>query len=522
MRLGNFSGVFDLVIVGGGVVGAGIARDAALRGLRTALVDRADFGGATTAGSTRLIHGGLRYLETFDLRLVRLDLRERETLLRIASHLVQPLPFLLPFYEGGGYSRTTLRAGLLLYDVLSWDKSLPRHRFLDAAETIGLEPALRRNGLQGAAMYHDAQISSPERLALENLLDAADHGAVVRNYVEVTGATERAGRISGVRVADSRTGERGAIEARVVVNASGPWFDAVASRLTPSAGSRVRTTKGIHIACEPLTRHALLLRSRRDARAFFAMSWMGLGWIGTTDTDYHGDPAAARAQPDEIRYLLESAADYLPLVRTVRCHWSCAGIRALVRRGGPESRSSRMHRILEGPTGLVSIIGGKITGYRAIAEQVTDRVCSELGVRARATTALEPLPGARTRPSSVDHLSAIYGGRADAVREIARGEAALAERLAPQYPDIAAQVVHAVRHERCLRVEDFMLRRSFLGFRPDRGRSAADAVSRLMQIELGWSEDERRRELDAFEDTIGHDAAAGITGESRDDRSRAV
>jgi glycerol-3-phosphate dehydrogenase len=281
----------------------------------------------------------------------------------------------------------------------------------------------------------------------------------------------------------------------------------------------VRTTKGIHIACEPLTRHALLLRSRRDARAFFAMSWMGLGWIGTTDTDYHGDPAAARAQPDEIRYLLESAADYLPVARTVRCHWSCAGIRALVRRGGPESRSSRMHRIVDGPTGLVSIIGGKITGYRAIAEQVTDRVCSELGVRTRATTAVEPLPGARTRPSSVDHLSAIYGGRADAVRELARGEAALAERLAPQYPDIAAQVVHAVRHERCLRVEDFMLRRSFLGFRPDRGRSAADAVSRRMQIELGWSEDERRRELDAFADTIGRDAAAGVNGESRDDRS---
>jgi glycerol-3-phosphate dehydrogenase len=264
----------------------------------------------------------------------------------------------------------------------------------------------------------------------------------------------------------------------------------------------------------------LLLRSPLDTRAFFAMSWMGLGWIGTTDTDYDGDPAAARARPDEIRYLLESAADYLPQAKTVRCHWSCAGIRALVRRDGPESRSSRMHRIVEGPTGLVSIIGGKITGYRAIAEQVTDRICRELGIRARAATAAQPLPGARTRPSAADHLTAIYGGRADEVRALARGVSELAEPLAPQYPDIAAQVVHAVRHERCLRLEDFMLRRSFLGFRPDRGRCAAEAVSRRMQTELGWSEDERRRELDAFADTTGHDAAAGINWESRNDQCR--
>jgi glycerol-3-phosphate dehydrogenase len=520
MRLRDFHGSFDLVIVGGGVIGAGIARDAALRGLRTALVDRADFGGATTAGSTRLIHGGLRYLETLDLRLVRLDLRERETLLRIAAHLVRPLPFLLPLYEGGGYSRATLRAGLLLYDALSWDKSLPRHQFLDAAETADLEPGLRRHGLKGAAMYHDAQISSPERLALENVLDAAGHGAVVRNYVEVRGAIERSGRIGGVRVADTLTGEQGDIEARVVVNASGPWFDAVASRLTPSAGPRVRTTKGIHIACEPLTRHALLLRSPLDRRAFFAMSWMGLGWIGTTDTDYGDDPAAVRACAHEIRYLLDSAADYLPQATAVRCHWSCAGVRALVRRAGPESRSSRMHRIVEGPAGLVSIIGGKITGYRAIAEEVTDRVCREIGVRARAVTARQPLPGACSRPSSSDHLAAIYGGRADQVRELARGESCLNEPLSPQYPDIAAQVVHAVRKEHCLRLEDFMLRRSFLGFRPDRGRCAAEAVSRRMQLELGWSEDERRREVEAFRDTIGHDAAEAINLESRPDQSR--
>src|SRR5215208_7095793 len=194
---------FDLIVVGGGIVGSGIARDAALRGLKVALFEKQDFGGGTTAGSTRLIHGGLRYLEMLDFRLVRLDLRERETLLKIAPHLVKPLRFIVPFYESSLARRAKLRLGMILYDILSFDKSLPRHRVLDAAEVRAAEPRLRADGLQGAVAYYDAQAFSPERLCLENLIDAREHGAHVLNYTEVTGALRSGPTISGVRVRDT-------------------------------------------------------------------------------------------------------------------------------------------------------------------------------------------------------------------------------------------------------------------------------------------------------------------------------
>src|SRR6516164_6287247 len=214
---------FDVVIIGGGIIGAGIARDAALRGLSVALFEKKDYASGTTSGSTRLIHGGLRYLEMFDFALVRMDLRERETLLRIAPHLVKPLEFFLPFYDSGVRWRIEARTGMFLYDALSFDKSLPNHRYLTAAEALREEPGLREQGLQGVLSYYDAQVNSPERLAIENIVDARNHGAITLNYAEVTAAIPQ-----GVRVKDLLTGEEGEVHGRVVVNASGPWFDRVA------------------------------------------------------------------------------------------------------------------------------------------------------------------------------------------------------------------------------------------------------------------------------------------------------
>lgn len=503
---------FDVAIIGGGIVGCGVARDAALRGLRVALVEQHDFASGTTSASTRIVHGGLRYLETADFRLVRLDLREREALLRIAPHLVKPLEFAIPFDRVSAWQRLKLRAGLTLYDGLAFDSSLPRHR------TTAHE-----------ARYYDARVDSPERLALENLVDAKAHGATVLNYVEVTGALSGGAAVTGVRVRDRRDGTEAEIRARVTVNASGPWFDRVAGTLTPQAPGRIRATKGVHLVCPPLTDRALVLFSRVDGRLMFAIPRLGYTWLGTTDTDYQGDPADAAATRQDVDYILDSLRDAFPALGLDDVLYTTAGVRALVMQGGSASSVSRMHRIVHGATsginGLVSIMGGKITGYRAIAEDATDAVCRELGVSRRASTADQPLPGARPAPAAdvavMPHLYDVYGGRAIEVARLAHANPALARALSMKYPDIGAQVVHAVRHEHCLTVGDFIRRRSLLGATADQGWDAVPAVAALMAAERGWSEDERSREIDAYARDIERTVAFRGTGAAavrRDDR----
>jgi glycerol-3-phosphate dehydrogenase len=513
-RFRDLQGVFDLIIVGGGIIGAGIARDAALRGLRVGLLEKHDFGSGTTAGSTRLIHGGLRYLEMLDLRLVRTDLRERETLLRIAPHLVKPLEFLIPFYGRSLFFRAKLRAGMLLYDALSFDKGLPNHRFLSAAEIRQAEPQLNERGLQGAASYWDAQVSSPERLCLENLIEARECGAVTLNYAEVTGALSAGDAIAGVRVRDVLEGGEAEVRGRVVVNASGPWFDRVAVRLGPHPRQLVRTTKGIHLACDAVTRRGVVLFSKIDQRLFFVIPLLGYSWIGTTDTDFPDDPAIARATPEDADYLIRSASQFYPALRSGGIFWSNAGVRALIKRKGTESSLSRVHRITEGAPGLVWVLGGKMTGYRAIAEEVTDLVCRKLGAGGRSKTAELPLPGARatTGAETPVHLRSLYGSRAAELLRLAGTDPRLCERLAPEYPDIAAQVVFAVRTEQCLRVSDFLLRRSLLGFSRDQGMKAVPAVAYWMAEELQWPATKTAAEIESYQKWV-EETQAFRTGE---------
>src|SRR5262249_40159016 len=283
----------------------------------------------TTSGSTRLIHGGLRYLEMLDLSLVRMDLRERETLLRIAPHLVKPLEFLIPFYDRSLLYRAKLRAGMAGYDALSYDRSLPPHRFLSVSETLAAEPRIREDGLQGAAVYFDAQVNSPERLCLENVIDAREHGAVPLNYTTVTGASRGTEGIWSVRLRHELTGEDTEVCGRLVVNAAGPWFDSVAKVLSHQPEQMIRTTKGIHVACAPGSRNAVVLFAG-DKRLFFVIPWLGYSWIGTTDTDYSGDPGQVRATPEDVDYLMESAARFFPGLGEAKVYWTNAGVRALV------------------------------------------------------------------------------------------------------------------------------------------------------------------------------------------------
>ena len=423
---------FDLVIIGGGIIGCGIARDAALRGLRVALFEKEDWGYGTSSRSTRLIHGGLRYLEMLDFGLVRQDLREREILLRIAPHRVQPLSFLIPFYRRSWFYRVRLRAGMILYDLLSYDKSLPRHAMLSRAGTLEAEPGLNPDGLQGAARYWDAQAALPERLCLDNVVDAVEHGAVVFNHVIVTGLKRHesepiAGRISGVIVRDNASGETAEVSAGIVVNAAGPWLDIVLTRFGKGANEeaetrktgekasgenatkRLRLTKGIHFAAPPAVRNALVLFSERDGRLFFAIPWLNLAWVGTTDTDFGGDLDQVRATGDDVRYLRESVRQALPDGDWNTIYYTNAGVRALVRKDEPnanESSVSRKHRLVihaatDGMDGLLSVLGGKLTAYRDIAEKNRQR---HFESATTTTVCRSPGAGRQIAPCAASHF----------------------------------------------------------------------------------------------------------------------
>jgi glycerol-3-phosphate dehydrogenase len=494
---------FDVAIVGGGIIGCGIARDAALRGLRVALFERRDFGSGTTSASTRIVHGGLRYLEMLDFRLVRLDLRERETLLRIAPHLVRPLEFLIPFFDRGRVSPLKLRLGLAVYDALSYDKSLPSRRWLPADRARLADPVLDRRDLRGAAAYHDARVDSPERLALENVLDATARGARAFNYCEVVAATPR------LRVRDTLDGAAANVDARVLVNATGAWLEPTTETLTGRRPGRIRTTKGIHIVVPPITHAALVLYSQLDGRLLFAIPRAGLTWIGTTDTDYSGDPADARATRGDVDYLVDSVRSVFPALCPADVLYTTAGVRALVRRSGRESSVSRMHKVVEGepvaPPGVISVLGGKITGYRAIAEEVTDAVCRRLGAAERkSSTADTPLPGARPLAHSASDgdvasfLYDLYGTRAAEVVRLARSANGLDRQLSPKYPDLAAQATFSVRFEHCLKLSDFLRRRTLLGASDDQGLDAAPAAAALMAAELGWDAARTAAEIEEY------------------------
>ena len=496
---------FDVAIIGGGIVGCGVARDAARRGLRVALFEQHDFGSGTTSASTRIVHGGLRYLETADFRLVRMDLRERETLLRIAKHLVKPLQFVIPLAHVGRVQRLKLRIGLALYDALAADSSLPRHR-TSAREFT----------------YYDARVDSPERLCIENLLDAAAHGAQVFNYAEVVGVVREQARIAGVRVRDRITGAVAVVHARATVNASGPWLTRVAGLADSIAREAIRTTKGVHVVCPPLTDRAQVLFSKIDGRLMFAIPRTGCTWLGTTDTDFSDDPSGVGATREDVDYVIASLRNAFPALTADDVLFTTAGVRALVMQAGHASSVSRMHRIIEHAadrSGLVSIVGAKITGFRAIAEDATDVVCRRLGVERRASTADAPLPGASAGPppSSLKwpHLYDLYGSRAAEVEALAADHPELGQPLSPTHLDVGAQVVFAARREHCLTIGDFVRRRSLLGATADQGWSAVRSVASLLGRELGWTDEHRQQEIEAYAHDIRKSLAFRDAGSVR-------
>jgi glycerol-3-phosphate dehydrogenase len=530
----SLAGSYDLIIVGGGIVGTGIARDASRRGLKVLLLEQEDYGYGTTARSSRLIHGGLRYLAHLDFRLVRKDLEERQTLLRIAPHLVRPVSFLIPVYGSSGWQRLYLGTGLHLYDILARGSTLPKHVWLPRADALAMEPRLEHRRLQGAFRYHDAQVDMPERLCIENLLDSASHGGVAFNYTRVHSLTSQSGRVTGVEVEDLMGSGRHTPKAKLVVNAAGPWASKLLGGL--ARDNLLRLSRGTHIITDPISQHAIVTFSQRDGRLMFIIPWLGNSLIGTTDIEYNGDPAAVRPTRAEVDYLRESARQLFPQSTLNDPHYSLAGLRALVAsRKASTSRVTRAHRVIihsqqGGPECLISVFGGKLTGYRHIAEQVTDIVCRQLGHTAPCTTREEPLPSARgwqdTATSLMEqlaskhviaektqrHLAQLHGARLPAILNHTLADPTAARPLYEGCVEILAQVRHAVLCEGAQTVADVLLRRCTTGLEPGQGHAAAACVASEIGNLLGWSEERVAAEIATYETTLARDLPNKLPG----------
>jgi glycerol-3-phosphate dehydrogenase len=495
----------DLLVIGGGITGAGVARDAALRGFDVALIDGQDFGAGTSSRSSRLIHGGLRYLEHGRLHLVFEALRERRILLQLAPHLVRPLPFVVPIFRGDRVPRWKASLGLVLYDLLAGRGNVRRHRTLGKRALLELEPLLRERGLTGGALYHDAQCDDA-RLTIATVRAGALHGALVANHVAAAGLVRDGARVVGAHVKDRITGEEGEIRARIVVNATGPWSDALRRLEDPGAAPILRPTKGSHAvvrAARVGNRHAVIFTSPVDGRVMFVLPWGDWTYIGTTDTDTTESPETVRATEEDLVYLLRSANALYPSAHLgpedVVSSWS--GLRPLLAAdpASPASAVSREHRILRGPGGMITVAGGKLTTFRRMAAEVVDRVAKALARPAspgRQRSEAEPLPGGEAATSegfrrpglelglpeaTVEHLLRQYGGETPAIYTLCRERPALAEPLHPEHPAIAAQVVFAVRREFAVTSEDVLERRIRLVHETlDGGKQAGPRVARLI------------------------------------------
>jgi glycerol-3-phosphate dehydrogenase len=520
---------FDLLVIGGGINGAGVAREAALRGLKTALVDKGDFGGGASSRSSKLIHGGFRYLETGDFGLVLEASRERDLLRRrLAPHLVTPLRFFFPVYRGGPLPLWKLRVGLLLYDLLAAFRNIERHRVVHAAGARRTEPGLRAEGLRGGAIYYDC-FTDDARLVLENVLGAEQAGAVCVNYLGVEALEkDEQGWLSGARLRDlDREGGSLAVHARAIVNTTGPWLDRVRRLDDPRATPILRPTKGAHIVVRKErvgNRHAIVLHAVRDARLLFVIPWQDHTIVGTTDTDYDGSPDDLAADANDIDYLLETVNFYFPRahLRERDVISTFAGLRPLVAGTEAEAPSevSREEALFESGSGLISLGGGKLTTYRRVAIRVVDRVARALrrrfGIETRRRSGTEslPLPGGaaapvdgdpRVRAGVVDFLLQRYGARAWQLGSLLASAPGLAEPLTPQGADLRAEVAFAAESEMALRVDDVLRRRMHVALKSaDGGAGAAEMTSDLMGERLGWSRPKReQRAREYLEEVIG-------------------
>jgi glycerol-3-phosphate dehydrogenase len=527
------SAPFDLIVVGAGINGLGIARDAAARGLRVVVLEQDDICSGVSAWSGRLAHGGLKYLEHRDFALVRESLRERERMIELAPHLVKPLRMVMPFYRHNRRPAWLIRLAMVVYDVLSFDKRTGGHKVLNLDETLRRVPGIARDGLTGATDFTEGQVEFAERLCVELAVAATADGAVIRTKARVEEPILSGGRVVGVKYRDTTNGAMHEARAPLVLNVAGPWIDRIFRRGAPPQKRLNGGTKGSHLVVDPFPgapRDVVYYESKTDGRLVLVIPWMGRFLIGTTDLRFEDDPGEARCSAAEMDYLLSEVNQLIPEARLTERDvlFTYSGVRPLPYTPDVEEgkipRSHVLHDHAPELPGLVTVVGGKLTTFRQLAEDAVDDAFRRLGRKdPRCATARRPFPGAvfdaaETRRSltteglsqrSADRLIALYGGRSRAVVAEAKGDAALLKIVHEPTGAIGAEMVFCVRHEFARTLTDVLARRVLLAFEPGHGLESAEAIAGLLAARLGWDGARRATEIAEYRAWLLHLAVPG-------------
>ena len=501
---------FDAVVVGGGINGAAVTRDATLRGLSVCLFEKGDYGGGTSSKSTKIAHGGLRYLKHYEFGLVFESQQERHVLRRLLPHLVWPQSFIYPVYEGQGEPLWLVRLGVGVYDLLALFRNVERHRHLSPERAIAANPGLDPQGLRGAVRYWDDRMDDA-RVCLENVLSARVGGATCLNYVEVVAIAHEGTRYR-VRFR-SDEGVEGAVTAAAVVNCGGPWISEIAGLAGVTLMQALAPSKGVHVIVPRLPLDdALILSTGPDDRAFFVIPWGGHSLIGTTDTPFSGDPDKVEPATEDIEYLLGAAARYLPGQPLARdaVSFAFAGLRPLVAPADlatPPGAISRRHHLSVSRPAFLTLAGGKFTTYRRMAEETVDALLKALGRRARRSpTRRAPFfePSSPKRPPGEGardlyrEMQAFYGPRVGAAFDFLTKDERLLKRVAEPSPTRLGQLAFALEHEEARRLDDLLFRRTHLiwerGMTAEAAHAAIDALAPLFGERL----DQVRAEADAL------------------------
>jgi glycerol-3-phosphate dehydrogenase len=505
---------FDVLIIGGGIVGAGIARDAAMRGLTVALIEQGDFASGASSRTSKLIHGGLRYLEHGRLRLVFESLRERKALLAIAPAYVHPMSLLLPVYQGDARSAWKVHLGLWLYDLLAWGRTIRSHRMVSARRALALEPGLCLEGLRAAGLYADAQMDDA-RLCLSNILQAVSFGAVCCNYVQLRALSKANQRICGGVGEDVLTGRAIEIQAQVVVNATGPWADRVRALSDAGAPQRMAPTKGSHLVLPRIAQEALFVQGRADGRMLFLLPWGEYSLVGTTEAAVDDPLDVLAASADEVGYLLEEVNRVLPgsHVDEEDVVATYAGARPLLAFSGASTKASREHRIEVDRWGLVSVMGGKFTTYRRMAQQAVDFLIERarwkmdrcLTNQVGLLETIQPVALSHwqeiTRAMDPDLLARLlsrYGAGTFHLLRLLEREPTLAHPICPHHEVIEAELVHAVQQELACTITDVLARRTRIAWSSCQGLDALSTLIELFQHHAGPSQPSIERQVEEY------------------------
>ena len=526
---------FDVIVIGAGINGAAVARDAAMRGLKVLLLDKGDISSGTTQWATRLIHGGLRYLQYYEFALVRESLKDREELLRLAPHLVKPLGFLVPVYNYMSRGKLMVQAGMIAYDALSYDKSLERHHIYDREQTLERYPGLNPEGLKGAAFYYDAQVEYAERIPVENAISAHENGAVVLTYTKVDRIVVEDGRATGVEFENLLGGGRYSAHAPVILNMAGPWVDEVLGGMNRAEERMIGGTKGSHLIVDPFPgapQTALYVEAQEDGRPYFIVPWNGRYLIGTTDIRYEEDLDYVEASEDEIHYLIEETNRVIPEANLTRDDvlFTYSGVRPLpYQPEGAEGSVTRRHLLYDHAEkdpkieSLISAIGGKPSTYPTLAREMVEEINKMLGRKApKSRTDKVPLPGSDTKDleaftaefkaasglteESAERLLKVYGVRAPEVLDEAGDDHSLRVPLSPS-PTVetgllGAEVLYAFRCEMAQTLSDILLRRTMVGLGPRVALDVDEAAAQVAVRHLGWSQERAEREVREYRDFV--------------------